>query len=73
MIEPHRPSPRKPLGIALILMLIALWSVAVVACLPWIERLPVWGQLLVYAICGIVWVLPLRPLLRWMEGGSPRG
>jgi hypothetical protein len=67
-----RPSWRKPAGIGLILLLITVWAVVVVTVaerlgtLPW----PVWA--LYYLVAGIAWVLPLKPLLRWMETGRWR-
>ncbi|MBV9841775.1 MAG: DUF2842 domain-containing protein [Sphingomonadaceae bacterium] len=73
MLEEPQPSWRKPAGMALILLLIALWSAVVVGLSPWIERLPVLAQAIVYLVAGIVWILPLRPLLRWMELGRFRG
>lgn len=29
-------------------------------------------QTLCYAVLGIAWVLPLLPLIKWMEGPRPR-
>lgn len=35
---------------------------------------PVWIQLLYYAIAGIIWVFPLKPLMDWMKRApSPKG
>jgi uncharacterized protein DUF2842 len=69
---PVKPSWRKPAGIFLILLLIAGWAwvVATVA-----ERLPPlsWPlRALFFVTTGIVWILPLKPLLRWMELGRWR-
>jgi hypothetical protein len=66
------PSWRKPAGAFLILALIAIWSGAVLAASPLIQRLPMLVQALVYLFAGIVWILPLKPLLRWMETGRWR-
>lgn len=27
------------------------------------------GQAIFYAIIGIAWILPIMPLIKWMEGG----
>jgi hypothetical protein len=68
----ERPSWRKPAGIGLILLLITVWAFVVVTvaerlgALPW----PVWA--LYYLVAGTAWVLPLKPLLRWMETGRWR-
>lgn len=66
------PSWRKPAGALAILALIALVAVIVGSLSPWIGRLPVLAQMLVYLIAGIVWIAPLKPLLRWMETGRWR-
>lgn len=67
------PSWRKPFGMFLILLLIAAWTGIILALSPWIERLPALGQAPIYLVAGIVWILPLKPLLRWMELGRWRG
>jgi predicted membrane channel-forming protein YqfA (hemolysin III family) len=66
------PSWRKPFGMALILLLIAVWAAIILALSPLIERLPTLAQAPIYLIAGIVWILPLKPLLRWMELGRWR-
>ena len=71
-ISPHRPSWRKPAGIFAILLLIALWAVLVVTISERLQGWPTLAQLPFYLAAGIVWILPLRPLLRWMETGKWR-
>ncbi|TZG26392.1 DUF2842 domain-containing protein [Sphingomonas montanisoli] len=66
------PSWRKPFGIFVILALIMIWAVLVLLASPLIERLPALLQAVVYTIAGIVWILPLKPLLSWMETGHWR-
>lgn len=66
------PSWRKPFGMFLILLLILIWAAIVVALSPLIERLPALAQAPIYLAAGIVWILPLKPLLRWMELGKWR-
>ena len=72
--QPMGPEPswRKPVGMLLILALIAGWAVLVVSASGPIGRLPGIAQAIVYAIAGIVWIwiLPLRRLLHWMELGG---
>lgn len=63
------PSWRKPAGAFAILALIALVALVVGSLSDWIGRLPVLAQMLVYLVAGIVWIAPLKPLLRWMETG----
>ena len=56
----------------LILLLIAVWSVMVVSLSGLIAGLPWPVHALFYLTAGTVWVLPLKPLLRWMETGRWR-
>lgn len=66
------PSWRKPAGIFAILALIAVWSVAVASLSGTVGDWPVLAQALFYLIAGIGWILPLKPLLQWMETGRFR-
>lgn len=66
MIEPNW---RKPAGIFAILALIAVWSMAVVSLSGTVGNWPVLVQAIFYLVAGIAWILPLKPLLRWMETG----
>jgi membrane protein implicated in regulation of membrane protease activity len=78
MPEPIKPDPnnqpswRKPVGMFLILGLIAIWAVVILALSPIIGALAWPLQAIFYAIAGVVWIMPLRPLLRWMELGTFR-
>ena len=66
------PSWRKPFGIFAILLLIALWAIAVASLSGTVGEWPVWLQTLFYLFAGIVWIVPLKPLLRWIETGRIR-
>jgi len=66
------PSWRQPAGIALILLLIAGWTVLVVSVAPLLDSLPRWVLVIYYVGAGLVWIMPLKPLLRWMETGRFR-
>jgi hypothetical protein len=68
-----QPSWRKPVGMMMILTLILFWAVLVVSLSPWVGTWPVLVQGVFYLIAGIVWIMPLKPLLRWMELGRWRG
>ena len=69
---PPEPSWRKPAGMGLILLIIAGWAALVVTALEWFGPLPAAVSLIIYAVAGIVWILPLRPILVWMETGRWR-
>jgi hypothetical protein len=68
----QEPSWRKPAGVGLILLLITVWAALAVSLAGLIEDLPILIQLIFYVPVGIVWILPLKPLLRWMETGRWR-
>ena len=63
------PSWRKPAGIFAILALITIWAALVASLADEVGRWPVLLQASFYLIAGIAWILPLKPLLRWMETG----
>jgi len=67
-----KPSWRKPAGALAILGLILLWIVLVTSLSVFVGRLWWPLQTMFYLITGIVWILPLRPLLIWMETGRWR-
>lgn len=66
------PSWRKPAGMIAILSLVLVWVIAVASFSGWIGTLPVLAQLPIYLVLGIVWIAPLKPMLRWMETGRWR-
>ena len=67
-----RPSWRKPAGIFLILFLIATWAVVVVAGFDYVRRAPWPAHAVYFLAAGLIWVIPLKPLLKWMETGKWR-
>jgi flagellar biogenesis protein FliO len=68
----ERPTLRKPLGMLIILLMIILLAWAVGTFSSEIARFPGILQGLIYIVAGIVWIAPLKPLLRWMETGKWR-
>jgi hypothetical protein len=69
MTQEARPSWRKLAGIALILLLIALWAAFVASLAPVVGLWPVLAQAAFYLFVGIVWIAPLKPLIGWIETG----
>lgn len=63
------PSWRKPVGVFAILGLIAAWAVLIASLSRSVGGWPALAQGLFYLIAGLVWIVPLKPLLRWMETG----
>lgn len=68
----HEPSWRKPVGMLLMLGVIAIWAFTVASLSPWIGTLPILVQTVIYVAAGIGWIFPIRPLLVWMETGRWR-
>jgi hypothetical protein len=62
-----KPKWRSGAGMALILLLIAAWSVAVLLLAPFVRQLPFIFEVIFYAAAGIGWIFPVRPLLTWMN------
>ena len=67
-----QPSSRKLVGIALILLLIVLWAAFVASLAPLVGRWPVLVQAPFYLAMGLAWIVPLKPLVRWIESGRWR-
>ena len=72
MPPPPQPSWRKPTGIFAILGLIAVWAVLIASLSAVVGHWPVLAQAIFYLVTGVAWILPLKPLLRWMETGRWR-
>jgi Protein of unknown function (DUF2842) len=62
---------RKAVGCFVLLAYLALYT-ALAASLgvALIPIIPIWAQLIYYAIAGIVWIFPLKPLFAWMNRGA---
>jgi hypothetical protein len=69
MIE---PSWRKPFGVFAIIALIAVWCILVASLSGSVGVWPVLAQALFYLVAGIAWILPLKPILQWIETGRFR-
>lgn len=67
-----QPSFRKLVGIALILTIIVVWAAFVASLAPVVGKWPVLVQAPYYLIVGVAWVIPLKPLVRWIQTGSFR-
>lgn len=59
---------RKAIGCFALLVYLGIYAIAAaslgVALMP---ALPAWGELIYFAIAGVAWVLPLKPLFTWMN------
>jgi predicted membrane channel-forming protein YqfA (hemolysin III family) len=66
------PSARTLIGIAAIVLLIALWAAFVASLAHFVGQWPVLVQAPFYLVVGIIWIIPLKPLIRWIQTGSFR-
>ncbi|MCC2979328.1 MULTISPECIES: DUF2842 domain-containing protein [unclassified Sphingomonas] len=66
------PSWRKPAGMIAILLLIMLWCAVILSFAATVSGWHPLAQLAFYLVTGIIWITPLKPLLRWMETGRWR-
>ena len=71
-MNPPQPSARTLAGTALILLLIVIWAAFVASLAPFVGRWPVLVQAAFYLIMGIAWIIPLKPLVRWIQTGRLR-
>lgn len=64
---------RKFIGAGLMLAFVAIYAALamLVAQAEPVQRLPGWAQAVFYAVVGLAWILPLMPLLTWMERPDP--
>lgn len=67
------PTARIPLGILALLAALSVYALVVARYVPdLIGAWPTLVQAAVYLVLGIVWLLPLKRFLVWMETGSFR-
>ena len=69
MPVPPPPTWRKPVGILLLLLALALYAGLVARLGTTLGGLPVLVQAPIYLVLGVLWLLPLRRFLIWMETG----
>lgn len=65
------PTLRIPLGILGLCAALTVYAVVIARYVPeWIGHWHAVPQALVYLVLGVVWLLPLRRFLIWMETGK---
>ncbi len=64
---------RKFIGAGVMLGFVGVYAAAamLVAQSEPIHTLPGWAQAIFFGVVGLAWVLPLMPLLTWMERPDP--
>jgi hypothetical protein len=59
---------RKAIGCFVLLAYLAVYTVLAASLgVALIPIIPTWAQLIYYAIAGVVWIFPLKPLFAWMN------
>ena len=66
------PASSGGLTLALILLLIVVWGALVASLAQLIGQWPILVQAAFYLVVGIIWIIPLKPLVRWIVTGSNR-
>jgi hypothetical protein len=67
------PTWRIPIGILLICVGVAIYGIAVARYVaPMMGSWPTLAQMLIYIVLGVIWILPLKRFLAWMETGRWR-
>lgn len=64
-----QPTLRKPFGVLGIIAGLVAYVALVASLAEPIGRLHALLQAPIYILFGIAWILPLKPVLRWMETG----
>jgi len=65
----QKPTWRIPAGILALVFLLGVYAVLVAWASQWIGQLHVLLQTVIYLVLGVIWLLPLRRFLIWMETG----
>ena len=64
------PTWRIPFGIIGLFVALIIYGVVVARYAPeMIGNWPIWAQTIVYVVLGLIWLLPLKRFLIWMETG----
>ena len=67
----EQPTYRIPLGIFLLLAALIIYTILIARYAPGIiGDWPTWAQTVIYLTLGVIWLLPLKRFLIWMETGS---
>ena len=64
-----KPTLRIPFGILGLVAGLAVYALGLAWASQWIERLPNLVEAAVYLLLGLIWLLPMRRFLIWMETG----
>ena len=64
------PTWRIPVGILGLFAALIVYGIVIARYSPdLIGRWPIWVQTIIYLVLGLIWLLPLKRFLIWMETG----
>jgi len=68
------PRIRKLLGGAIMVMFVVVYALVAMALADSrpLQEAPDWVRVVAYVVLGLAWVVPLMPLIRWMENNPRR-
>ena len=69
-MAPPPTSWRKIVAAGAIVLLIAAWALVVASLSHLVGHWPVLVQAPFYLVMGIIWIFPLKPLIRWAQTGT---
>lgn len=72
-MKEEQPRPRPTIAIFMIMAIIIVWALLIASLSDVVTAWPWPVQAIFYIIAGIVWIVPVKPILRWSETGRWRG
>ncbi|MCJ8190120.1 DUF2842 domain-containing protein [Sphingomicrobium aestuariivivum] len=70
--EVHEPKSRVAIGMVIMLAWLTAYVVVAILAFDLIAGWPALVQMPLYLVAGLAWIIPLKPLLAWMETGHQR-
>lgn len=59
---------RKLIGAAVIIVFVLVYGpIAMALAESRIVEAPHWAQVIAYVVLGLAWIIPVMPIIRWME------
>jgi len=69
MVPVSEPTWRKPVGVLALIAYLVIYAIIIASAADWLSSLPTALMVIAYAVLGVAWVLPLKPLFVWMNTG----
>jgi predicted membrane channel-forming protein YqfA (hemolysin III family) len=62
---------RRRLSLLILLVGLPLYIVVAVTILNWLDRPPLWLELLIYIVLGFVWAMPFKAIFKGVGKADP--